>query len=147
MPENILDIIIKRIESLSRDAQKILSYASIRGKQVRFEMLVELSGKRFEEVLKAVEELLEKIMDYALEVIEEVEREGEALIGRERKREREDRGRVKRIRDKPGVMYTFEGERRVVRDDISGQQFDRGDVWRGREGVDGVVWNAGISIN
>ena len=55
LPDNIVEIVVKRIKDIPEEDLKILSYASVMGKEMQFGLLTELTHKPFEVVLNAIE--------------------------------------------------------------------------------------------
>ncbi|MDD4908251.1 MAG: SpoIIE family protein phosphatase, partial [Candidatus Omnitrophica bacterium] len=56
LPENIVEIVLKRIKDLPEEHLQVLSYASVLGKELQFELITELTKKPFEAVLNSIEE-------------------------------------------------------------------------------------------
>ncbi|MFA5115509.1 MAG: SpoIIE family protein phosphatase [Candidatus Omnitrophota bacterium] len=55
LPDNIIEIVVKRIKDIPGEDLKILSYASVMGKEMQFGLLTELTQRPFEAVLNAIE--------------------------------------------------------------------------------------------
>ncbi|MBI5199831.1 MAG: AAA family ATPase, partial [Nitrospirae bacterium] len=56
LPTSIVDAVLKRIKDLAAEALHILSYASVIGKEINLELLIELTQKPFDTVLNSLEE-------------------------------------------------------------------------------------------
>ncbi|MFA5116665.1 MAG: AAA family ATPase, partial [Candidatus Omnitrophota bacterium] len=56
LPSSIVDAVLKRVEDLFESSLQTLSYASVMGKEVNFEMLIELTRSPFEQVLNSIED-------------------------------------------------------------------------------------------
>ncbi|MGA1876400.1 MAG: AAA family ATPase [bacterium] len=55
-PESVIEVISKRIKELSCESRRILSYAAVMGREIRFEILLAISHFPPEAVLSAIEE-------------------------------------------------------------------------------------------
>jgi tetratricopeptide (TPR) repeat protein len=56
LPTNIVDVVLNRIEDITGDEQRVLSYASVLGSEIEFELLLELTGMSEDIVLCGIEE-------------------------------------------------------------------------------------------
>ena len=55
LPENIIEVVLKRVEAMPEQDLQILSYASVMGKEIKFQLLTELIQKPFDIVLNSIE--------------------------------------------------------------------------------------------
>ncbi|MDD4909042.1 MAG: AAA family ATPase, partial [Candidatus Omnitrophica bacterium] len=55
LPTSIVDAVLKRMKDLSEDAMKILSYASVMGKEIDFDILGELANISSDQILSSIE--------------------------------------------------------------------------------------------
>ena len=56
LPTSIVDAVLKRMSDLSEGTLKILSYASVMGKELNFRLLTELTGQQSDQILASIEE-------------------------------------------------------------------------------------------
>ncbi|MFA5116962.1 MAG: AAA family ATPase, partial [Candidatus Omnitrophota bacterium] len=56
LPTSIVDAVLKRMNDLSADALKILSYASVMGKELNFKLLTELTSQQSGQILVSIED-------------------------------------------------------------------------------------------
>ncbi|MDD4907993.1 MAG: AAA family ATPase [Candidatus Omnitrophica bacterium] len=55
LPENIIEVVLKRVEAMPEQDLQVLSYASVMGKEINFQLLTELIQKPFDVVLNSIE--------------------------------------------------------------------------------------------
>ncbi|MDD5655610.1 MAG: AAA family ATPase, partial [Candidatus Omnitrophica bacterium] len=64
LPTTIVDAVIKRMKDLSEDAHKILSYASVMGREINFELLADIASKPTELILNSIEDGIQNQLLY-----------------------------------------------------------------------------------
>ncbi|MDD5655054.1 MAG: SpoIIE family protein phosphatase [Candidatus Omnitrophica bacterium] len=60
LPEDIVDIILKRTKDLSLEQQQFLSYAAVMGREVQFDLLSRVTGQPSDFIVNTIEKSIEK---------------------------------------------------------------------------------------